>query len=145
MYLCTRTAWPCISHLPEIVLLIAHYDLILLNPIFPIANRFIIFGQRLFLISFKYCYVESIFRYLIYFCQKFPAPFYCFFFKVIPKAPVAKHFKHCMMIGINTHLFKIIVLSAYSQALLGICNPCVLSLFITQKIILELIHPCIRE
>ncbi len=43
-------------------------------------------------------------------------------FKIIAEAPVAQHFEHSMVIGINTHFFEIVMFSAYAKAFLGIGN-----------------------
>jgi hypothetical protein len=50
-----------------------------------------------------------------------------------------------MMISIHTHFLKVIVLTAYTKAFLSIRRPFVRGLFITQEIILELIHPRVGE
>ncbi|EMR01578.1 hypothetical protein ADICEAN_03283 [Cesiribacter andamanensis AMV16] len=45
-----------------------------------------------------------------------------------------------MVVGINTHLFQVIVFSRYAQALLGVGNAGIIRLFIAQKVVFELVH-----
>jgi hypothetical protein len=50
-----------------------------------------------------------------------------------------------MVIGIYSNFFQIIMLSAYPEAFLCVCDPWRLWLAVAEKIILELIHTRIGE
>jgi len=50
-----------------------------------------------------------------------------------------------MMIGIMPHLFQVIMLSRYPQAFLCIGHPLPCRILITEKDILELVHPGIGK
>ena len=62
-------------------------------------------------------------------------------FEIIAKRPIAQHFEHSVVIGVVAYLLQIVVLSGYAETLLGIGNPRTLHRSISQKNILELVHP----
>ena len=50
-----------------------------------------------------------------------------------------------MVVSIHPHFFQVIVLPAHPQTFLGIGHPTMGRLTVPQKIVLELVHPRIRE
>ena len=101
----TRTTRPGVTHFPEVVFFGGHDDALLSNPFFPDVDAFSILRNTVFLVAFENSDIQAVHRNLIHFCKQFPGPAYGFFFKVIAKRPVAKHFKHGVVVGINTYFF----------------------------------------
>jgi hypothetical protein len=50
-----------------------------------------------------------------------------------------------MVIGIHTHLFQVVMLTAHPKAFLGISYPVIRSRLVAQKVVLELIHSCVGK
>ena len=50
-----------------------------------------------------------------------------------------------MMIGIHANLFQVIVFAAHPETFLGVGHPCINRCFISQKIILKLVHAGISK
>src|SRR5450432_1799998 len=145
VYFSTGSAGTGFSHLPEIILFTAGQDPVCPNPVQPFIPAFFIQSQFLSGISAEYGNVNPVHRNLEDFCQQFPAPGNGFLFKIIAKTPIAEHFKHRMMVGIHTHFFQVVMLPAYPQTFLRIGHPGVRSGFISEEIILELVHSCIDK
>ena len=106
----------------------------------PFAERFFIFGQAIACIALKNGNIQTVFGNFIYVCKQLPAPRDRFCFEIIAEAPVAQHFKHSMVVGINAHFFQVVVLAAYPETFLCIGNTGIRRFFIAQEIILELVH-----
>ncbi|CAI8260680.1 MAG: Uncharacterised protein [Bacteroidetes bacterium MED-G17] len=104
-----------------------------------------IFFKVFIRIPLKNCNIKAFWINFINFRQEFPGPRNRFFFKIVPKAPVSKHFKKSMMISIDSYLLKIIMLTGYPQTFLCISNSRTFRFLMTKKIRLELIHPSIGK
>ena len=100
-----------ISHFPEIILFVAAQNSLFRQQLLPAIIRLLIKRNILTGISFKYSDIQMLRIQLINPGEQFPCPLNGFFLKVIAKTPIAKHFKHGMVISIYPHLFKIVVLS----------------------------------
>ncbi len=70
----------------------------------------------------------------------FPGHIYRFLFEIVAERPVAKHFKHCVVIGVVTHFFEVVVLAAHTQTFLRVGNATALGAGVAKNDILELVH-----
>ena len=77
--------------------------------------------------------------------QIFPRPVDRFFFKVIAERPVAQHLEHGVMVGVESHLFEVVVLAADTQTFLRVGDATVFGGRISQDNIFELVHPRIGK
>ncbi|MPM75804.1 hypothetical protein SDC9_122798 [bioreactor metagenome] len=118
MNLRTRTTRTCVSHLPEIIFFISVDNAFRRQELCPYGGGFVValqpFGWR----AFENCHVQSVFIKFQYVGKIFPCPFNGFFLKIIAERPVAQHLEHGMMIGVVTHFFQIIMLTAHTQTFL---------------------------
>jgi len=79
------------------------------------------------------------------FRQQLPGPGKRFFFVVIPKRPIPKHFKESVVGIVPTNLVKVVVLSGDAHALLRVNRAGVGSAVRAQKDVFELHHARVRE
>ena len=118
MYLRTWSAGTCIAHLPEVVVLVAVDDMVGRHVLGPEAGGLVVALQSLFLASLEDRHVH-VFRVKVQHVNKIlPCHVYGTFLEVVAEAPVAQHLEHGMVIGVVSHLLKVVMLSAYAQALL---------------------------
>ncbi len=151
----TRTAGARVSHHPEIVLLVPVDDVNLRiqtsggHDLGPVIVGFLIElgGIALGLIRRIHRGVDPILRELPNPGHQLPGPLDRFPFEVIPKGPVPQHLEECMMIGVPSDVFQIIVFPTRSNAFLGISSPPRLigTWRLAQKNGHELIHPGIGK
>ena len=78
-------------------------------------------------------------------CDKIPGQTNGVFFAIIPKGPVAQHFKPCQVAAIFTHFVQIIVLAPHAHTGLHGDGAGIAAGFKAQKHILKLIHPRIGK
>ena len=123
MNLRTRAAWAGITHLPEVVVLVAEQNMVFRQMLEPGSLRFRIKAGAIFGAALEHCRIKQVFVYPVNFSKKFPRPVYRLGLEIISKTPVAEHLKHGMMVCIMPNLFKVIMLSADSQTLLRIRGP----------------------
>ena len=79
------------------------------------------------------------------FYQIFPRPADRFFLEVIAERPVAKHFKHGVVVRIVSYFFQVIMLSAYAQTFLRVRDSLVFRRMVTQNNIFKLVHTRVRK
>ena len=79
--------------------------------------------------------------------KQFPGPGDGFLFEVsffgmlrIAERPVSQHLKHCVMVSVVAHFFKVIMLSRNAQTFLCVGHTVVFDGCISEKQFLELIH-----
>ena len=53
MYLAARATGACVTHLPEVILLIAHQDAVFRNKLSPVVEGFLIEGQPFGFVALK--------------------------------------------------------------------------------------------
>ena len=81
-------------------------------------EAFAVLGNAIFGIAFKNSDVELIYRYFVNRSEEFPSPANSFFFEVVSKRPIAKHFKHGVVVGVYTNFFEVVVFTRNAQAFL---------------------------
>ena len=140
-----RTARTCITHFPEVVLLVTVDDVVFWQVLFPVTSSFVVAVEAVFCATFEYGCVQVFRVQLQYIYQVFPCPSNRFFLEIVAERPVAEHFEHGVVISIVTYFFQVIVLTTYAETLLRVRYSLVFRRGIAQDNILELVHPCIGE
>ena len=107
-----------IAHLPEIIVLVTVQDMILGQELLPDGSCLVVTLQTLLLAAFKDSGVEVLGVQLEYIYQILPCPADGLFLEIVTERPVTQHLEHGVVIGIMTYLLQVIVLTAYTQALL---------------------------
>ena len=145
MNLGARTARAGISHLPEIVVLITQKYMIFRQMLKPSLTSLLIEAGSILGTSFENRGVEQALVYLIHLCEQFPGPVNGFGLEIVSETPVPQHLEHSVMVGVVTHLFEVIVLSAHAKTLLTVRRSLVRGLRIPQEYIFELVHTSIGK
>ena len=140
MDLAARTAWACITHFPEIVVLVSKEDMILRHMFFPgLASLGIefcaIFGR-----AFEYGRIKLGLVNLVNFCEKFPCPVDRLCLEIVSETPVSEHLEHGVVTSVVTHRLEVVVLSAHAEALLAVCRPAELRCAVSEENVFELVH-----
>ena len=134
-----------IAHLPEIVLFAAEQNPVFGQEPFPDFQCFVIRLKVFGFIATENGGVQAVFGQLVHFGQQFPAPFQRIFLEIIAEAPVAQHFKHGVVVGVVAHIFQVVVLARYAEALLRVGDAARRRCLVAQEIILELRHARVGE
>ena len=136
----TWTARTCVTHFPEVILLITVDNMRSGEVFFPIACSFIIATKTFLFRAFKHRCIKTIWIKFENIYKIFPRPVDSFFLEIIAKRPVTKHFKHCVVIGVVSYFLQVIVLTTDAKTLLRVGYASILGNAITQNNILKLIH-----
>ena len=101
--------------------------------------------DRNLIIAFKVGGIQTIGIELIHFRQQLPGKINRFFLEVISERPRPQHLEKSVMVRISSHIFQIVVLSARTDALLGVGTPLQgghgrVRIRLTKEYRLELIH-----
>ncbi len=126
-------------------MLVAEQDMVFRQVLEPGLPGFHVHGRPVLLAALEHCGVEQFRVYLVDFCEEFPGPVYRLFLEVVAETPVAKHLEHRVVVGVMSHFFEVVVLSAYPQALLRVCCTRVRGLGIAEENVLELVHAGVGE
>ncbi len=118
MNLAAGAAGTSVSHLPEIVVLVAEDNVVFGHMLEPGLLGFGVKRSAVFGATFKYGGVEDALVYLIYFGKELPGPVDGLGLEIVSETPVAEHLEHCVVVGVVTHFLEVVVLSADTQALL---------------------------
>src|SRR5260370_15390648 len=86
--------------------------------------------------------VQPVRRELPTFYQEFPGPFDSLLLEVVAKAPVPKHLKKCVVVGVESDVIQIVVFTTCANALLGVSSSrrAKRGFLLAQKVRNELIH-----
>ena len=109
-----RTTWTGFSHFPEIVLTVSVQNMVFWQMLFPIFCSFVVTAQSFRSVTFEDCSIKTVRIDFQHIHQVFPCPVNGFFFEVVAEWPVAEHFKHCMVICVQTYFFQVVVLTAHA-------------------------------
>src|SRR5690554_7508710 len=118
----TGATWAGITHFPEVVLFISVEDPVGRQVVLPVSCSFVITAQVVIAASFKNGSIKAFGRQSHSSDEELPCPVDCFFFEIIAKRSVAKHFEHCVVVGIEANLFQVVMLPRHPQTLLSIGN-----------------------
>ena len=118
VYLRAGTAGTRVTHLPEVVMLVAVDDMVLWHVLGPVLGGLVITGKPFFGRAFEYGDVQVLGVQAQHVHQVFPRHVYGSLLEIVAEAPVSEHLEHGMVIGVMPHLLQVVVLSAHSQAFL---------------------------
>ena len=96
-------------------------------------------------ITLEHGHIQTIGWDLVHFGEQFPRPRNRVLLEVIAKRPVAEHLEHRVVIGVDTYLLQVVVLTAHTQTLLRIGYARVLDGLVSEKPILERSHSAVDE
>ena len=133
----TRTG---IAHFPEIVFLVAIDDAVFRDQVQPDGACVVIGRKAIGLVATENGHVQAAFVEFIMLGKEFPRPFDGFFFEVIAKRPVAEHFEHGVVVGIDADFLEVIVFTGNTEALLRIGDARKLHRAVAKEDVFELVH-----
>ncbi len=139
------TARAAVPHFPEIILFLAIQDPVLRKMPSPQIRSFLVPLKVFGGIALEYRGIEAVTGNSQPLRKQFPGPADGFILEIVAERPISQHLKHCMMIGIQPHLFQVVVLPRHPETFLSVGNPLPAHRLIAQKNILELVHPCIGK
>ena len=145
MHLRTRTAGTRVAHLPEIVVLVAVDDMVLGQVLLPDGCCLVVALKTFFGASLEHRCIQILRIQFQYIHQILPSPGDGFLLEVVAETPVAEHLEHGVMVGIVSHLLKVVVLAADAQTFLRIGLAAGFWGGVTEDDILELVHTGIGE
>ncbi len=137
------TARPGVAHLPEIIALAKAQNSLWRNggDLRPKRRGFLVGIQIVLCIAFENRGPHAVAIQAPDFGEQLPGPLDGFFLEIVAKGPVAEHLKERVVVGVESHIFEIVVLATHPNALLRVDGALVIPCFQTEKDVLELIHP----
>ena len=98
MDLAARPARPCVSHLPEVVVLVSEQYPVFRDVKLPSVSGFRVHIGPVSRVPFEYGHVKSVLVDPVHFGEQFPGPVYGLGLEIVAEAPVAEHLEHRMMV-----------------------------------------------
>ncbi len=141
----TRTAWPGITHRPEIVLCGEGEDAVLGKIARPVLAGLFVRPEVHVAVAFVNSGVELVFRKSHNAGQEFPGIGDRVLFEVVTERKVPEHLEESVMAGGPADVFQIVVLAAGAHAFLTRCRAGIGPFLLTQKSPFELHHSRIGE
>ena len=126
-------------------MLVTHYNMVFGEVFLPGLERLGIHLGAIFGRSFEHSGVKLCLVDLVDLGQKLPGPADGFLFKIVAEAPVSKHLEHRVVAAIVAHRFEVVVLTADSQAFLGISRSLGLRSRVAEENVFELVHSSVGE
>ena len=134
-----------LPHLPEIVVLVSEQDALCGEMLEPCLAGLLVEGGAVFGAAFEHCCIKEFGIDAVNLGKEFPGPVYGFGLEVVAETPVAQHLEHCMVIGVMSYFFKVVVLAAHAETLLAVGRAAHLRRAVAQEDVLELIHAGVGE
>ena len=145
MYLRARTTRTCVSHFPEVVVLVAIDDMVGRHMLSPITCSLIITNEVFFLRTFEHGHIQVLGVKLQYIHKIFPCHIDGTFLEIITKTPVAEHLEHGVVISVVSNLFEVVVLTANAETLLRVGTATGFWVTCTEDNVFPLVHTSISE
>ena len=136
-----------VPHLPEVVFLPEAEDAIG-RDVGHLAPQFLGFdvgGEAVLLVTAEDRDPQPLLGELVHAGQQFPGPLDRITLEVVPEGPVAEHLEEGVVVGVDPHLFEIVVLTRDPNAFLGVDRPSVVPRAGSQEHVLELVHSRVGE
>ena len=111
----------------------------------PIAGSLVVTLQSFSLITFENGYIEILWVEFQHIYQVFPCHIDGTLLEIVTEAPVAKHLEHGVMVGVMTHFFQVVVLTANTETFLGVSPTTWFRIAGSQNNIFPLVHTSIGE
>ena len=118
MYFRTWSAWSGITHLPEVVVLVAVDDMVCRHMLQPELCSLVVASETFCLVAFEYSDIEIGRIELKHINKILPCHIDSAFLEVVAERPVAEHLEHGMVVCVVAYFLKVVMLSAYTQTLL---------------------------
>ena len=116
----TRATRTCISHFPEIVVLVTIDDVVGRHVLQPELSSLVVALDVFFWRALKHRHIKVIWIELEHIHEIFPSHIDGTFLEIVTKRPVAEHLKHGVVVSVMTDFFQVVVLTAYTQTLLRV-------------------------
>ena len=100
------------AHFPKIIFFRAIENAVCRHVLSPHTACLVVGGQSIPCIAPKDGDVQLLRIQAVYLRQKLPGPVNGFLLEVVPKAPIAQHFKQRVVVGVNAYFLQIVVLPA---------------------------------
>ena len=134
-----------LAHFPKVVLLVCRENPVVGHVLLPLRAGLVVCGQAVALISAKHGDVQAILVQLVAVGEQFPRPVDGLGLEVVAEGPVSQHFEERVVVRVDAHFFKVVVLAAHTQALLGVGDARMFGRLVPQEQILERVHSRIDE
>ena len=134
-----------LSHLPEIVVLVAEQDALRGQVLEPCLAGLLVKDGAVFGAAFEHGRIEQLGIDAVDLGEQFPRPVDSLGLEVVAKTPVAQHLEHSVVVCIVSHFFEVVVLSAHAEALLAVGGAAHLRSAVAQEDVLELVHAGVGE
>ena len=145
MYLRARTAGTGITHLPEIIVLVAVQNMVCRQVFCPNSGRLVITRQTVFRRALKHRRIQVLRINLQYIHDVLPREINRLFLEIIAERPVAQHLKHRVVVGVVSHFLQVVVLTAHAQTFLTVRHTRILDGIVAQDDTLPRVHTGIGE
>ena len=104
----TRT---CITHFPEIVMLVTVDDSVCRKHFCPVASSLVVTVKTILLATLEHSGVKTVWIKLQHVNKILPSPSNSLFLEVVAERPVSKHLEHSVVVSVMSYLLKIVVLT----------------------------------
>ena len=145
VYLRARATRACFAHFPEVVVLVSVDNVVCWQVFEPVLCSFVVAGNTFRGAAFEYGNIQIGRVQLQNINQILPRIVDGVFLEVVAKAPVAEHFEHCMVVGVVSDFFQVVVLATYTQAFLRVGTASWLWFFRAKNYIFPLVHTSVGE
>ena len=140
-----RSARACVSHFPEIVVLVAQKDMVLGHMLEPGAAGLFVKGCPVLGASLENGRIELAAVDSVHTRKELPCPVDGLGLEIVAEAPVAEHLEHCVVAPVVAHCLEVIVLSADPETLLAVCRTGEYRRRVAEEYVFELVHSGVGE
>ena len=134
-----------IAHLPEVVVLVAVYDMVGGKVCLPVAGGFVVAAQSFGLRTLEDSGIQAFRIQAEYIHQELPRPVDSLFLEVVAERPVAEHLEHGVVVGVEPDLLKVVMLAADAQTFLRVGDARPFGRLVAQDDVFELVHAGVGE
>ena len=141
----TGATWAGVTHLPEVVMLVAVDDTVLLDMRSPSVKRLSVASDTLLFRSLEDGYIETVLVELDDLGEELPCEGDGLGLEVVAERPVAEHLEHGVVIGVMSDLLQVVVLTGDAETFLRVGYTRRGDGDITEDDVLELVHARVGE
>ena len=143
MNLRAGTARTGLTHLPEIVVLVAVDDVVGRYVLAPVFGSLVVTLESFRGIALEDCDIKVGGVEVQHVYEIFPSIVDGSLLEVVTEAPVAEHLEHRVVVGIVSHLLQVVVLTADAQTLLRVAATTRIGILGAKDDVFPLVHTCI--
>ena len=136
----TGAAGTRVTHLPEVVVLVAVDDVVGRHMLEPEGRSLLVAGKVLTLVTLKDGDVEVLGVDFQHIDQVFPCHVDGSLLEIVTEGPVAQHLEHGVVVRVVAHLLQVVVLATDAETLLGVGAAAGLGVTAAQDDVLPLVH-----